>query len=164
MKWNEKQRCRLSSDVWKQREEDFFFPPIHWSLDLETWSFLSVHVSMCLCCVGRSAGAAPLLTCINAQPCPRLICHSRCIFAFILICASTLDQPPIYPRRRSHLIDFVHYRWVAARPPTVILLPCRPAFQHKHPSEHEHNTSSWTTISALFPVAELVVKRPAPRN
>lgn len=55
---------------------------------------------------------------LNVQPCPRLICHSRCIFAFILICTSTLDQPPIYPRRRSHLIDFVHYRWVAAHPPS----------------------------------------------
>lgn len=26
----------------------------------------------------------------DAQPCPRLICPSRCVFAFILICTSTL--------------------------------------------------------------------------
>lgn len=53
---------------------------------------------------------------------------------------------------------------MSCRPPTDILLPCLPALQHKHPSDHEHNTSSRMTKSALFPVAELVVKRPALRN
>lgn len=48
---------------------------------------------------------------INAQPCPRLICHSCCIFAFILICTSPLNQLSICPSRCSNLIVFVHYRW-----------------------------------------------------
>lgn len=90
-----------------------------------------------LCCFGPSADAAVLRTCINAYPCPRLICHSRCIFAFILICTTTLKQPPIYTRRFSHLIDFVYYRWVAARPPSF----CKHASVPWNTSKHKHNTS-----------------------
>lgn len=52
---------------------------------------------------------------INAQPCPRLICHSCCIFAFILICTSPLNWVSICPGRCSNLIVFVHYRWAFNR-------------------------------------------------
>lgn len=57
---------------------------------------------------------APCLFCgINARPCPRLICRSCCIFAFILICASPLGRLSICPSRCSNLIVSVHYRWAS---------------------------------------------------
>lgn len=58
----------------------------------------------------RAPPCSPPLHSINAQPCPRLICHSCCIFAFILICTSPLNQLSMWPSRRSNLIVFVHYR------------------------------------------------------
>ncbi len=55
---------------------------------------------------------------INAQPCPRLICHSCCIFAFILICTSPLNWLSICPSHCSNLIVFVHYRWASNKADT----------------------------------------------
>lgn len=81
------------------------------------WNLLCMCLHVCVFPAQRSSRRSPPARSINAQPCPRLICHSCCIFAFILICTSTLNQPPICPKRCSNLIDFVYYRRAPARPP-----------------------------------------------
>lgn len=53
---------------------------------------VEVHACMRVCVLPQRASKCSLpVRSINARPCPRLICHSRCIFAFILICTSPLN-------------------------------------------------------------------------
>lgn len=81
--------------------------------------FVFVRASMCVFLPQQAPRCSPPARSINAQPCPRLICHSRCIFAFILICTSPLNWLSICPSRCSNLIVFVHYRWASTKADTL---------------------------------------------
>lgn len=72
-----------------------------------------VFVCACVCFISAGTTLLPARYSINAQPWPRLICHSCCIFAFILICTSPLNWLSIWPSCCSNLIVFVHYRWAS---------------------------------------------------
>lgn len=75
---------------------------------------LSLCMLACVCFLPHQAPQCSLpVHSINAQPCPRLICHSCCIFAFILICTSPPNWLSICPGCCSNLIVFVHYRWAS---------------------------------------------------
>lgn len=119
---------------------------------------------LCLCacmhvCVFTSARTTvlPPAHSINAQPCPRLICHSCCIFAFILICTSPLNWLSICPSRCSNLIVFVHYRWASNKVDTHTQISLHiteaSSLLYTPPPTHTYNTYSLTVnICFIFNV------------
>lgn len=116
-------------------------------------AFVFVHACMCVFLPQQAPQCSLPARSINAQPCPRLICHSCCIFAFILICTSPLNWLSICPSRCSNLIVFVHYRW-ASNKADAHTSPKPPLSSWKKPPpNHTHNTYSQTVnICFIFNV------------